>query len=339
MKFTAKLKILFLVCVSLVCSLALAPAVQALQPGDVIMSINPSSQELDLTPGETFRGKIDVSNTGRLPFKVIASARPFYVKDNNYSSPDFSADTAYTKLHNWIKLAETEFTLAPGTTHSLHFEVNVPANIASSGQYAAIMLLSDGGQTSSSGVSVSGQIAALLYGHVNGGELHPAGELVEHSLPSPIVDRNFKTTHVDSNGDVKSTVAAFSLSQTVKNTGNVDFRVTQTMTITDFFSNREVVSPSTVGSDGQIIGSSSAVVLPGTSRTGILTWPDAPRLGLFTVQQTIRFLDQEYTFGQVVFLCPVWLFVVVLSLFIVFIVWLIMHFKHKAHHEEENPVL
>lgn len=330
---------LTLVIMSLFGAIIFSPAVSALQPGDVVMSINPSSQDLELTPGETFRGSIEVANSGRLPFKVVANVRPFYIKDNNYDSPDFSADSAYTKLHNWVKLSETEFYLEPGAKHRLDFTVEVPADIASSGQYAAIMLLSDGGNSGTSGVSVSGQIAALLYGHVNGGELRAEGELTAHSMPNFIVDRNFKASHKDANGDIKSATAAFSLSQTVKNTGNVDFRVTQIMTITDFFTNREVVGPSSVSGDGQLIGSNSAVVLPGTSRTGILTWPDAPRLGLFTVTQTVRFLDQEHSFDSVVFLCPVWLIVIVMSLIIVFIIWLIIHLKRKSHHDEDNPVL
>lgn len=309
-----KISILFtLICQVVFCLAGVfcgALPVQAAGAGDVVMSINPSNQELELKPGSTYQGSIRVSNVGRLPFKVTASVRPFYVKDNTYE-PDFASESAYTKIYNWIKLAKTEFTIDPGASYDLKFEVKVPQDVASGGQYAAIMLLSDGGETDSAGVSVSAQIAAVLYGHVNGGSLRTEGELIDHSLP-----------HIFSSSD-------FSVSQTVKNTGNVDFRVEQTWTVTEFFSNRELVNPSSISGDGQSIGSSNSIVLPGTSRTGILTWPDAPKLGLFHVAQTIRFLDQNYTFEKLVFLCPLWLIVIVVALITVLVAWTISKISRR----------
>lgn len=307
----------------LFCSpIVFTPTVSALEPGDVVMSINPSNQDLELRPGSTYEGAIKVSNVGKLPFTVHASVRPFYVKGDSYE-PDFASESAYTKLYNWIKLEQTEFAIEPGKNHELKFSVKVPEDIASGGQYAAIMLLSDGGEEGGAGVNVAAQIAAILYGHVDSGELRAEGELVNHTLP--------KTFSSD-----------FSVSQTIKNTGNVDFRVEQTLTVTEFFSNREVVNKNSVSSDGQLIGSNIAVVLPGTSRTGILTWPDAPRLGLFNVTQTVRFLDQDYTFTKLVFLCPLWLMVIVIALIITLIVWIVFrirkkHQRKRLHNLPEDP--
>lgn len=285
------------------------PSATALEPGDVVMSINPSNQDLELRPGSTYEGVVKVSNVGKLSFTVHASVRPFYVKGDSYE-PDFASESAYTKLCNWVKLAETEFTIEPGKSHELKFSVQVPEDVASGGQYAAIMLLSDGGEKGGAGVNVSAQIAAILYGHVNGGELRAEGELVDHVLPQTFSSK-------------------FSVSQTVKNTGNVDFRVEQTMTVTEFFSNREVVNKNSVSDDGQLIGSNVSVVLPDTSRTSILTWPDAPRLGLFNVVQAIRFLDQEYTFNKLVFLCPLWLMVIILAAIVTLITWIIFRIRKK----------
>lgn len=287
--------------------------VQALESGDVVMSINPSNQDLELTPGTTYHGSIKVSNVGRLPFKVKASVRPFYVKDNEYE-PDFASESAYTKIYNWITLEKTEFSIEPNSSYELKFDVEVPKDVAAGGQYAAIMLLSDSGEEAAAGVNVAAQLAAVLYGHVNGGSLRTEGELVDHSLP-----KFFSSSD-------------FSVSQTIKNTGNVDFRVEQTMTVTEFFSNREVVNRDSVSGDGQLIGSNIAVVLPGTSRTGILTWTDAPKLGLFNVTQTIRFLDQDYTFSKLVFLCPLWLIIIVSALIVVLVIWLVMKIVKKRHH-------
>lgn len=289
---------------------------RALEPGDVVMSINPSNQELELRPGAQYEGTVKVSNIGRLPFKVKASVRPFYVKNDDYE-PDFASESAYTKIYNWIKLGETEFTIEPDESHELKFTVDVPKDVASGGQYAAIMLLSDSGEAESAGVNVAAQLAAILYGHVNGGEMRTEGELVGHTMPGIFSSSNF------------------SISETVKNTGNVDFRVEHALTVTEFFSNRELVNKNSVSKDGQLIGSSNSVVLPGTSRTGILTWPDAPKLGLFNVTQTIRFLDQELTFHKLVFLCPLWLLVIVIALVIVLIIWIVRKVMKKKQQKAE----
>ncbi len=294
------------------------PSTFALEAGDVVMSLNPSERDLELEPGETYESNVGVSNVGRLPFDVHASVSPYYVSGDNYE-PDFASESSYTKLHNWIKLEKDTYHLEPGETVKVNFTVTVPEGVAGGGQYAAIMLLSDSGVEEEAAVKVQGQLAAIIYGHVNGGEMVKSGELVAHSLPGFMFNDKF------------------AVSQTVKNTGNVDFRVKQTMTVTDFFSNREVVNADSVSSDGQMIGYNISSVLPGTSRTGILTWTDAPKLGLFNVKQTIAFLDQEYEYSQLVFICPIWLIVLVIALIIALIVWIIFKIKNRGRRSADRP--
>lgn len=290
--------------------LAASPA-SALEPGDVVMSLTPANQELELYPGQEYQGSLKVTNVGRLPFDVKASVSPYYVGGDDYS-PDFEAQNSYTKLPNWIVLEHYKFHLEPGESTTVRFLVDVPEDVAASGQYAAIMLLSDAGDANGSdAVQVSAQLAAILYGHINGGELNPSGELTEHSFPTFIMD------------------GKFSASQTVKNDGNVDFKVTQKLTVKDFFSNQDIITPDSLSADGEPIGYNSATVLPGTSRTGILTWEDAPQFGLYHVTQEISFLDHTEVFSSLVFFCPVWLVVVVGAALLVLIFWIIMHFVRK----------
>ncbi len=285
-----------------------AGPVAALEPGDIVMSLNPSELELELEAGQTYEASVGVTNAGRLPFDVITSVSPYYASGDNYE-PDFETETSYTKLCNWITLEKDTYHLEPGETARVNFTVKVPEDVVGGGQYAAIMLLGDSGIEEEGAVKVQGQLAALIYGRVDGTEKVASGELVDHSLPAFMFNDQIST------------------SQTVKNTGNVDFRVKQTMTITDYFSNRPVVTADTVNSEGQMVGFNASTVLPGTTRTGILTWTDAPKLGLFEVKQEISFLDQEYVFTQVVFLCPLWLLLIVLVIIIALIVRIIYKIK------------
>lgn len=289
--------------------------VAALEPGDVVMSLTPANQDIELYPGQQTQGSLTVTNVGRLPFDVKASVSPYYIGNDDYS-PDFEAENAYTKLPNWITLEKYKFHLEPGEKTTVRFAVDVPEDVAAGGQYAAIMLLSDAGDAAGDeAVKVSAQLAAILYGHVNGGELRTEGELVEHSFPGFVMDDKF------------------SASQTVRNDGNVDFKVTQKLTIKNFFSNQEVVTPDSVSDSGQPIGYNVATVLPGTSRTGILTWENTPTFGLYHVTQEINFLDKTQVFSRVVFFCPVWLVIVAGAAILVLMLWVILHFirKHKQH--------
>lgn len=298
------------------CSMAglagLAMPVSALEPGDVVMSLNPSERDLELEPGKTYTSSVKVTNIGRLAFDVKASVSSYYVSDDNYT-PDFNSESSYAKLHNWIKLEKDLYHLEPAASAEVKFTVTVPEDAISGGQYAAIMLLSDGGEKDDSAVQVHGQLAAIIYGHIDGGEIVQQGELVNHELPGFVFDRKL------------------SITQTVKNSGNVDFRVRQTLTVRDFFSNREVVNADSIDENGQMIGYNLASVLPGTSRTGILTWSNPPLLGLFNVTQEISFLDQEYEYTSLVLICPIWLLVIVIALIIALIVWIVFKVRSKKH--------
>lgn len=295
-----------------------AGPVMALEPGDIVMSLNPSELELDLEAGKTYEYSVDVTNAGRLPFDVITSVSPYYAGGDNYE-PDFENMTSYTKLYSWITLEQDSYHLEPGETAQVGFTVKVPTDVVGGGQYAAIMLLGDSGIEEEGAVKVQGQLAAILYGHVDGVEQIVSGELVNNSLPAFMFNDQI------------------SVSQTVKNTGNVDFRVKQIMTITDYFSNRPVVTADTINSEGQLIGSNSATVLPGTTRTGILTWTDAPKLGLFEVKQEVSFLDQDYVFTQVVFLCPLWLLIIVLVIVIAVILRIIYKIRQSHSRRHKAP--
>lgn len=299
----------------ILCSLYSSKVALALDTDDIVMSVSPASQELELQPGQKYQGKINVSNSGRTSFQVKVSTKPFYVKDETYD-PVFSTDSAYTKLHNWIKLSEKSFTINPEEKHVLEFEITVPNDVAPGGQYAAIMFLSENEDATPATIKTSGRIATILYGHVNGGEARMSGELVDHKLPS--LWRN----------------SGISISQTVTNNGNIDFRVQQTMTIKEFFSNREVVNPSTTTSDGDTIGTSNVMVLPGTSRMSVLSWPDAPKLGLFQVTQNIDFLDQNYTFEQIVFICPIWVIAIIIGVIFFIIVYTVSRSRNKKNNQE-----
>lgn len=298
------IKKLCLASLILVASLFLRTPASALEAGDVVLRVSPVEQEIELLPGVHATGFITVQNAGREPFTFSVSATPYQVTNEDYD-PDFVSENSYTKLHNWITFPETSFQLEPGAIQEVYFDINVPDDVPGGGQYAAIMVETRDTIDESAIVQTVGRIASLLYAHVSGDE-HIGGVLMGNSFPSFLLSPNF------------------SVSATVKNDGNVDFRVYHRLTIRDFFTGREVLTPDTVTADDQTPGIASPVVLPGTARTNVLTWNGAPQLGVFRVQQQISFLDQVYDYEKIVVFCPIWLILLVLIFLLTVIIWLII---------------
>lgn len=304
----------FVAAISSACYAAL-PA-SALEAGDVVVQIKPADQSFDLVPGESYIGTINVENVGRLPFNFTVSAKPYQVTNEDYD-PDFSTMTDYTRLQNWIKFEKTEYNIEPNQSLEVRFRIDVPEDVPGGGQYAAIIVETRDGMDPNASVRVISQLASLLYGHVQGEE-HVGGVLAAHSLPSLILG------------------SPFSASVTVRDDGNTDFRFTHTLTVRDFFTNREVFTPDAVLEDGTRPGFANPVVLPGTARRNVLTWDGAPQLGVFKAVQTVSFLDYSETFEQLVIICPIWLAGLGIFLVVLMILWVILRIRKRRRN---RPVL
>lgn len=293
-----------------------APApVSALEAGDIVMRITPAEQVIDLAPSQHFAGTIKVKNTGRLPFNFHLSTSPYQVLNENYD-PDYTTENSYTKIHNWISFDQDQYHLEPGQEVEVTFRIDVPDDIPGGGQYAAIMVETHDVSNPDDTVKLSTRLAAIIFAHVSGEE-HIGGVLLSHSLPG------FRLG------------SPFSATATVKNDGNVDFRMTHTLEIRDFFTNKVVFEPEAITADGQTPGRATPIILPETSRSNTLTWEGAPQLGVFRATQKISFLDQEYTYEQVVVLCPIWLAGIFIFLIVLMILWLIASARKRRRNRPQ----
>lgn len=289
--------------------------VSALEMGDIVVQVEPAEQDLELVPNETFSGSFKVQNVGRLGFDFTLSTRPFQVLNDDYD-PDFSTENNYTLLKNWIHFAEESYHLEPGAEVEVIYEVAVPSDVPAGGQYAAIIVETRDSIDESSFFHTIGQVATILYGEV-AGDSRNVGELTAHYLPKVLFGQ------------------PLSASVTVKNSGNTDFRVTHQLAIYDFFTGNEAFSAESVDTEGRKLGTANPRIMPGNERTNILTWAGAPQLGVFKAVQTVSFLDQNYTFEQIVFLCPIWLVGGVVFLVALMLVWLILRARSRKRNRPQ----
>lgn len=312
----SSLAALVLVCTGLVSCAGLFanPAASALETGDIVLQVSPAEQEIDLAPSQTYTGSFTVENVGRKAFTFTLTARPYQVSGPDYT-PVFTTETAYTTLSTWLTFDQNNLELAPGASAEVTYHVNVPADVPGGGQYAAIIVETrDADDTAA--MRIVSQIAVLLYASVSG-EQRLEGSLLDQQLPNFLLGSPFTSV------------------VTVENTGNLDFDLTHTLTITDFFTGRTIVDQSTVNPDDTRAGFAEQVVLPVTTRTSTLTWSGAPALGLFRARQTVSFLDQTYDLEQVVFLCPVWLVGLLIVFILLFFVWLALRLRR---HYQSRPI-
>lgn len=290
----------------------LNPTPVAAKTGDIVVSLRPSEQDLELTPGKTYEESVVVYNIGGADFDFSVEAAPYQTKDNSYE-PDFFSENSYTKLANWITFEQTDFSVKADTSAEVKFTIAVPDDAPGGGQYAAILIRLGDADSESEGVGIISQLAATIHGHVKGNAVRRDGKMISHDFPTIFLSNPVTVTSV------------------FENTGNIDYRVTESWTIRDFFTNREYVGPESANDTGYVYGTLSAAILPGTERTLKLSWQDTPAIGVFRVEQTISYFDQIETFSHIVVVCPIWL-VALVGAFIVFgLIWLIAHIISRRH--------
>lgn len=282
----------------------------ALEAGDIVLELQPADQELELIPGESYRGEIKVRDAGRLPLSFTVSTRPYMVSGENYD-PDYTTMSDYTQLANWFTFEQTSYQLESGGEAIVNFTITVPTDVPSGGQYAAIIVESRDGVDEDSTFRQVNQLASLVFARVDGGGIREEGQIIEQRLPKIILG-----------GQVTA-------SETVRNTGNVDFKVGHSLSVVDFFTGKEVFGANSRDEEGRVLGSIRQIIFPGTSRTNTLTWSNTPYLGVFRVTETVNLLDQDHVYTQMVFVVPIWLVTLVAAFIGLMVLWIILRIRKR----------
>lgn len=256
----------------------------ALEKGDIVLQISPTVQEIALEPGETFSEMVVVQNVGKKDFNFKMVATPYWIKGTTYE-PDFEIKNDRTKIADWVSLSEEEGVLAAGQSRKIKYEIRVPEDVPSGGQYMAIMAQTADMGEDNSIIKQSGRVGTLVYARVSG-ETRASGEILENSIDGVQLGRLLTTTAV------------------VKNTGNVDLKTDVKVVIKNFFTSKEEYN-NTEFADTQR-------VLPETKRMFRKVWERTPKLGIFSVRQEVRVSGGDSIVAEkVVVVCPWWLLILI----------------------------
>lgn len=105
------------------------------------LSISPLKYEFDINKNAQTRNKIKVTNNWDSPVTIYSSKEDFVAWDDTWTpkfvKPEDVENPDYT-LSNWIKIDDSNVTLAPWESKEVFFTVNVPENAEPGWHYSAI---------------------------------------------------------------------------------------------------------------------------------------------------------------------------------------------------------
>lgn len=256
-----------------------------------LFTVSPMGQNVTLVPGETYEGSINVTNPAAATrdFTYVVAASAYGVTGDDYTA-SFSRSSERSKIVDWITIENPTGTLKPNETRTVNFKINVPADAAGGGQYAALIVSSAERDAQQEGVSVNNifEIASLLFAKVDG-EIHREGKILNNEIPGFVTSLPIVTS-------VK-----------VENDGNIHETAKVAIKVKDFFS-KNIIYPES-GESGAI----EETIIPETTREITRNVEGMSQLGVFEVTQTLSYMGKESEIKQTVVVCPVWFMVLVLA--------------------------
>ncbi len=259
---------LFIPIVVLSCLVALPTPLNALSGGQGL-EIAPPSIELNVDPGQTVTFAIRLRNITKDTLVTKASiddfvaagedGRPKLLLDPNAEPSPFSFKPWITSLPG--------MTLVPQEAKITKVTMEVPKNASPGGHYGVIRFSALPPELEGSGVSLSASLGTLVLVNVSG-------------------DVQTKATLADffvmQNGDKKSLFenGPVTFVERIKNEGNVHFKPTGTLRVTDMFGNEvQVLS----------INEKAGNVLPASIRRFEQVLNNKQLLGLYNVEANIQY--------------------------------------------------
>jgi hypothetical protein len=268
------------------------------------IELSPASLRLNLDPGEAYSGTFTITNRGSNEHTFSVYASPFQISTEDHdNTPIFEGaeNAPRAQIARWISFEQDSYVLGVGEATEVSFTIDVPSDAPGGGQYAVIFaeIEVDSGNAT---VQSVGRVGVTLFATIDG-DIYGQGELISHAI-SPLVF----------GGNVSANVV-------VKNLGNTDFVVRQSLTVHSAFGGRQVVDPQARAFE----------ILPGVTRLINMEWESTPALGLFNVRQVV---DISYGGGRAdenlgnwertVLVIPLFLFIIVMITLVILVMMIVL---------------
>lgn len=292
--------------------------------------IAPSGMRISLNPGVTLKGDreectktvmegchVKVTNSGKEEFSYKVYVTPYTVtgSNNDVSFVDGGGDSSHVQIARWLKVIDKDgnavdeavFTIAPGETQTVEYQIDVPEDIPGGSQYAVLWAqMIDNGENAG-GIKTLGQVGSVIIGRSISGSREAAV---------------FSDLHIDGfafKGPIKA-------SGHVKNDGNTDFTVRYVYTARTLFG-KEIVSE-----EGSI------AAYPGNEYDFEYEWENTPFLGIFQVEFKAQGGNEAVTKRRVVIIMPLIVLILLILLLTVLIAWIIIIIRKRKERKARTLV-
>lgn len=276
--------------------------------------IKPATNEISLGAKESYSGTMLVTNTSTSPMDFKIDAGAYTIRNNNYSTPDYSSEGKYSLMKNWIKFDRTDIKNVPANgSVEVKYTITAPANIPSGTQYATIFASTVNKQhNNATGVQSNARIGMVVKANMKGGRT---------------IERN---TIEGQRIDFFQPKAPLTSKFTVKNEGNVASSVTYSMTVKSWINGRVEYQGDTQPAD----------VYPESRRDFDLTWSQV-RPGIYSVSQIVNVNGKDHSITRVVVALPMWLIILFILAVVCFVVFIVVNVRNilaarRKHSKSSN---
>ena len=247
--------------------------------------VTPMRQEIELEAGGVYEGYITVVNPADAEedFRYTASISPYSVSDEY--DVDLETRSTMNQMVDWVKLEDASGVLKPNEDRKIKYTITVPADAPAGGQYVAIGVTEDLGDTlqNTQGTHIYDvmQLSSVIYAEI-AGETERGGKIVSNKVPGFVTQLPAKIELV------------------LENDGNVHERADIKMEVKNLLSG-EVLYPRE--DDPEKI---EEIIMPATIRNISRDIDVLGDLGVYQVTHNVEYLGESSNITQNIIVCPLW---------------------------------
>lgn len=290
-------------------------AVPASAQQSLSVTVTPPLIQLTIGPGETWRSSLKIVNTNADTVTYYSQLMDMQASDESgHSSFTPIAQGGQDTLAHWIDIPQEPLVVGARTSAELPFTVRIPENAPPGGHYAAILVGTQPGEITGSGLRVSSYVSTLIFVRIKG-DVMESGRIREFVTGEDL----YQKPHADF-------LVRF------ENTGNTHLRPAGSVEIYNMWGKLrgkvDIAQDSTFGN-----------VLPNSIRRFNFSWDGEDSIfdiGRYSARVTLAYGDggkqsaSATTYFWIVPVVPVAITLGSLLAFLVLITWLIRRYIRRA---------
>ncbi|MFI5240426.1 MAG: hypothetical protein ACHQUB_01835 [Candidatus Saccharimonadia bacterium] len=303
-------------------------------PNTLGITVSPPTYDMSANPGDSLQNTIRVTNDSDGSVTLAVSAQDFVVEGTE-GSVTVTDTTGPTTFSSWFSFSQKQVTLAAKSSALVPFTINVPANAEPGGHFATVLfnpIVST--STTSTGASIIQRVGSLVLMKVSG-DIVESGSIEKFNAKSfvgsweTVTGTDGKTQIYIANAEdlTKEHPQSYfdhgpvAFDVLFKNTGNVHFKPTGTLTIYNIF-----------GSKVDQIALDPLNVFPGGERRVTVIWTKKSLWGGYYRAQidAVYGSQNKILTAETVFWVFPWLVLLIILLLVILIVVLHRRFYEAA---------